>query len=315
MATSTIYDVLILGGGPGGLAVANSLARQLYTALVFDTGVFRNARTEHMHNVLGWDHQDPAAFRAKAKSDILAHYNTISFQENTTVSSLAKLSNGHFEATSSTGQKWLGRKVVIATGITDVAPDIEGYDECWGRGIFHCLFCHGYEERDSVSAGVLAIGDVGNAHMAIHLSRMAKRLSKNVVIYTHGDQALADDINEKMQNSVTGITADSRKISKLVKGAHRADVEMHFEDGSVEVKGFIAHRPKARLNGPFAEQLGIELTEQGLYKVAAPFPETSVKGVFAVGDCSTMMGAVAVAMYHGTLTGAGLAFQLQEEPF
>ncbi|MGI4814214.1 MAG: FAD-dependent oxidoreductase, partial [Janthinobacterium lividum] len=156
MTTTIIYDVLILGGGPGGLAVANALARQLYTALVFNSGVFRNARAAHMHNVLGWDHQDPTVFRAKAKADILTHYQSISFQEDTTISSLARLPNGYFEVTSTTGQKWQGRKVALATSVTDVPLDIEGYDDCWGRGIFHCLFCHGYEERGSANAAVLA---------------------------------------------------------------------------------------------------------------------------------------------------------------
>ncbi|TKX22614.1 FAD-binding domain-containing protein 28 [Elsinoe australis] len=74
-------DVLIIGGGLAGLAVATGLARQLYTAVVFDSGVYRNARTNHIHNVPTWDHRSPVEFRAKAKSDIIARYETIKFEQ------------------------------------------------------------------------------------------------------------------------------------------------------------------------------------------------------------------------------------------
>jgi thioredoxin reductase len=129
-----LIDVLIIGGGPGGLAAATGLARQLYTAVVFDSGVYRNARTKHMHNVPTWDHRDPAEFRAKAKADLLARYNTIQFKE-TLVESIQRTNKGHFEAVDSEGVTWTGKKVVLATGAKDIYPDIPGYDDVWGRGV------------------------------------------------------------------------------------------------------------------------------------------------------------------------------------
>jgi len=130
----TALDVLIIGGGPGGLAVATGLARQLYTAVVFDSGVYRNARTKHMHNVPTWDHRDPADFRAAARSDILARYDTIRFEE-TKVESVRRTDNGRFEATDARGTTWTGKKLVLASGMRDVYPDIPGYDDVWGRGV------------------------------------------------------------------------------------------------------------------------------------------------------------------------------------
>ena len=128
-------DVLVIGGGPAGLSAATGLARQLYTAVVFDSGVYRNNLAHAMHNVLTWDHQSPAAFRKKGRDDLLKRYTTISF-EDTEVKSVAKTSSGLFEAKDAEGKSWLGRKLVIATGVRDVFPDIDGYGDCWAKGMY-----------------------------------------------------------------------------------------------------------------------------------------------------------------------------------
>lgn len=131
---SKIVDVLILGGGPAGLAVAGGLARQLHTAIVFSSESFRNGAAPHMHNVPGWDHEDPAAFRAKAKGDIQSRYDTIRFRD-VGVTSVRKLDSGRFETFDDAGERYEGRKVVIASGIRDIMPDLPGYSALWGKGM------------------------------------------------------------------------------------------------------------------------------------------------------------------------------------
>lgn len=132
--TTPMLDVLVVGAGPGGLAAATGLARQLYTAVVFDSGEYRNARTKHMHNVPTWDHADPADFRAKARADLARRYDTIQFRD-TRVDSLRRTDGGRFEATDAAGNTWTARKVVLASGVRDIYPDIAGYDDVWGRGV------------------------------------------------------------------------------------------------------------------------------------------------------------------------------------
>ncbi|KAK6849414.1 hypothetical protein PG990_001707 [Apiospora arundinis] len=310
---SPLMDVLIIGGGPAGLAVATGLARQLYTAVVFDSGVYRNALTKHMHNVPTWDHRDPAEFRAKAKSDLLARYSTVQF-EQTKIESIIRVQHGRFQATGSDGRTWTGRKLVLASGMTDVAPDIKGYASCWAQGIYHCLFCHGYEDKGVASAGVLAIGDIGNVGGALHMARMAKRLTPKVTIYTDGADALSGElVLGKGDDAV--INVENRRIQQVEKGnTTGSEVIIHFEDGTSVSEGFIVHKPKSQINGPFAKQLSLELTEQGVIKSTAPFYESSVKGVFAVGDCATPVPAVTNALAMGAFAAAGLVSQLQVEP-
>lgn len=134
MTVSSLYDVLIIGGGPAGLSAATGLARQLYSTVIFDSGVYRNQLTHHMHNVLGWDHADPSEFRKKGREDLLKRYSTVQFQD-TKVESVSKTPAGLFELKDAHGKSWTGKKVVIATGIRDIPPDIQGYSDCWARGM------------------------------------------------------------------------------------------------------------------------------------------------------------------------------------
>lgn len=313
MTTSLLRDVLIIGGGPAGLAAATALARQLYTAVVFDSGVYRNERAKHMHNVPTWDHRDPADFRAAARADLLARYSTIQFAE-TAVESARRTEAGRFEVRDAQGGIWMGKKLVLAVGMKDVYPDIEGYDDVWGRGVYHCLFCEGYEDRGAESVGVLAVGELGNAAAAVHVSRMAKRLAKRVVVYTNGVKELEEEIVAGLGEDPV-VVLDSRRVVRLEKAKEgTSEVVVHLEDGSAVKQGFVAHKPKGQVNGPFVQQLGLELTEAGTIKTNPPVYETAVPGVFAVGDCASPMPAVVNALAMGTFAAAGLAAQLGAEP-
>lgn len=138
-----IYDTLMLGGGPAGLSAALGLARQLYSVVVFDSREYRNYPTSHMHNVLTWDHKSPIDFRASAKANILSRYDGIIFRESR-IDNIVKLEDGTFEVTGELGDKTVGKKIVLATGVRDVMPEIDGFKELWGKSmsVVSQIACH-----------------------------------------------------------------------------------------------------------------------------------------------------------------------------
>jgi thioredoxin reductase len=129
-----IIDVLIIGGGPAGLTVASTLARQVQTCIVFDNGTYRNKASNDMHMVLTADSSSPADFRASARKELLSNYDTVAFQESTTITKVTKIEGG-FEVKDTEGTTWEGKKLVLATGVEDIYPAIEGYADCWPSGM------------------------------------------------------------------------------------------------------------------------------------------------------------------------------------
>ncbi|TGO46696.1 hypothetical protein BOTNAR_0571g00070 [Botryotinia narcissicola] len=333
MPPNSLVDVLIIGVSPAGISCAAALARLRHTAIVFSSNKFRNEKSKHMHTVSTWDHRDPSEFRAASREDILARYNTICFEDVgiQTIEKISEDGDGEersiFKAIDDTGKYWWGRKLVLATGVRDIMVDIEGYEECWAKSIFHCLYCHGYESSPAQSTGVLALGDCASPQLALHLARQALRLSETVIIYTHGNEALAEEIEAAKIASNPDVNSKCRSkieicnysIQKFIPNDDPSSGLTVFLDKSEgaglgdHTHAFLLHKPVTEQTNNLARQLGIELTEQGDIKVTAPFNETSVRGVFATADCASMLKNVVSAMYSGICAGAGVGSQIQGE--
>lgn len=131
--TTELIDVAIIGGGPAGLTAAATLARQLHTAVVFDSGSYRNAPSAHMHMVPAWDHRDPAEFRAATKRDILARYAEFIKFEDIRVENIEKVGDAHFKVRDASDENRDFRKIILAVGSSNVFPDIKGYEDVWGK--------------------------------------------------------------------------------------------------------------------------------------------------------------------------------------
>lgn len=140
-------------------------------------------------------------------------------------------------------------------------------------------------------------------------------MADQMTLYTDGDEKLANGLEDALKDAPAPMSVDSRKIAKLVKEPIRSQIRLEFADGTSKVEGFLAHKPKTKLRGALAEQLGLEFTPMNTIKVNPPFNQTSVKGVFAAGDCSSPMQTITAAMFAGTCVGGGAPLQVQAEEY
>lgn len=133
--SAPLFDCLIVGGGPAGLAAALGLSRAVRTAVLFDSQTYRNSLTEHMHNVSTWDHVNPGEYRTAARKELVGgRYDTVTLAD-VALRKIWKLESGEFEATDATGKTWRGRKLILATGVKDEIPSVQGYADCWPRSM------------------------------------------------------------------------------------------------------------------------------------------------------------------------------------
>lgn len=133
--TTALVDALIVGGGPAGLSAALAFARQNQTAVVFDSKQYRNGVVDFMHLIPGLDHVEPGKFRQAARDQIEQRYPTITLEQGVDLVAAKKLDGGFFAVEDGAGKSWQGKKVILATGVEDVLPDIPGYADCWGKSM------------------------------------------------------------------------------------------------------------------------------------------------------------------------------------
>ncbi|HWK27554.1 MAG TPA: NAD(P)/FAD-dependent oxidoreductase [Solirubrobacter sp.] len=282
------YDVVIIGGGPAGLAAALTLGRSLRTTILFDGGAPRNAPADAMHNVLGRDGTPPAQLREDARRE-LAAYPTVELRD----AAVASVAAG-FTVTLASGEAATARRLLLATGVVDELPAIPGFAERWGRTVLHCPYCHGYEQRGKRLAVLGA-----TPHHAF-VATLVRRYGDDVVLLTNGEAP----------PEIAGLQTISTPLAAL-EGAATAV----FADGSrLERDALFAGGP-ARQHASFAADLGCAFLPDGSVEVDE-FGRTSVSGVSAAGDLAHRaslpgpMAAVSAATTAGMIAAVALDQEL-----
>lgn len=283
-----IFDAIIIGGSYAGLSAAMQLARARRQVLVIDGGQRRNRFVEYSHGFLGQDGKNASAIASEGKTQLMA-YKTVSWVEGQ-ATSVTRQDDG-FAVAVEGQQTYQARRLILATGVTDDLPTIEGLAERWGRSIFHCPYCHGYE-IDNGRIGVLASGPLSQHH-AMMLPDWGK-----VTLFTNNCyEPDAEQLAALHKRGVTIETAAVRRISGV------ATVEL--QDGRQLTMDGLFTMSTIRINSPFAEQLACEMTEGPMGAVIRTneIKATSVAGVFACGDAARMAGNVATAVADGAMAG------------
>lgn len=296
------YEVIIIGGSYAGLSAGMSLGRSLRNTLIIDGGKPCNRQTPHSHNFITHDGKTPKEISELAREQVGA-YDTVKFYEGSVVQ--LRKTNAGFEAEISTGEKFYAKKLILASGVKDIMPDIPGFAECWGISVLHCPYCHGYEVRNEVT-GILSDGDMG-----FDFSKLVYNLTKDLFLLTNGKSVLSNEQKRKLaENNISLVEDEVEKIEH-----HNGELrKIIFKTGKeISLKALYAKIPFQQ-NVDASEDLKCELTEQGFVKVDF-MQKTNIPGVFACGDNVTMMRSVANAVAQGNFTGAVVNKELVEEEF
>ena len=178
------------------------------------------------------------------------------------------------------------------------------------------MFQFGYEQRSTSSAGLLAIDSLANAVHAPKLADDAHKFTDSITIYTNANAALAAEISQSLQSP--DIRVDDRQIVRLTKSSREtesspsmnSEMVVEFANGEKAFESFLVHRPSTEVNHTLSDQLGLNYVSGGQIEIAPPFCKTSVEGVFAAGDCASMMKIIPNAISMGAYAGVGMAREL-----
>lgn len=302
MAEGKNFEVIIIGGSYAGLSAAMALGRSLRNVLVIDGGEPCNRQTPYSHNFLTHDGSTPKEITALAKSQV-ANYKTIHFYDG--IATTGKKIDFGFEIFTSKNESFSAKKIVFATGIKDILPEINGFAECWAISLVHCPYCHGFEIRDKKTA------IIANGERAFHIASLVNNLTKNLTLVTSNKHDFNEDQLEKLkkhqidiiEKEILEIRHKNGKVEKIV-----------FTDGSSDNFDCAYAALPFEQKTSIPRDLGCEITEMGLIKVDM-FQKTTIEGIYACGDNSHPMRSLATAVYTGNLVGAMVNSDLVKENF
>ncbi|UQN15699.1 FAD-dependent oxidoreductase [Gulosibacter sp. ACHW.36C] len=307
------WDVIIIGAGPAGLAAAQMLGRSRRRTLVLDSGSGRNRFAEHMHGVVGFDGAEPAELRARGRDEAAAYGVEFRAAEVTTVRDRGDA----LEVVTGAGVE-VTRSLVVATGLTDVLPDVPGLRERWGVSVLHGPYCHGYEVRDQ-RLGVLVTSEA-----ALHPAQLVRQLSDRMTVFVGGARnaegelvvpavTVPDEVAQRLRARGVEVVADAAVVAFSGEGlgleqvrlddGRSFDIDAVFAAGAfVPHDAMVAGLELVRDETPFGSVIKVDQTGQ-----------TSNPRVWATGNVVTPMANVPISLGSGTMTGSIVNWFLVEE--
>jgi thioredoxin reductase len=293
------YDVIIVGGGPAGLAAALMLGRGCKRVLLCDAGTPRNAAAHAINSFVSRDGIAPAEFRRISREQ-LQKYPLVSVQD--TLIEEIKPVGGGFTVQSSRGV-YTASRVILALGMVDVLPSLPGYRELWGESLFQCPYCHGYELKDK------AWGCWMPSAQWIEMGLFFTGWTRDMMIFTNGDYEVPPETREKITRF--GVQIEERKIV----GFRAQDGKLcavQVEGGEVARDALVVKPPQVQTG--LVTRLGVALDEMGFVKVNEQ-GQTSIPGIYAAGDLATMKQGALGGAAAGQMAAAMLNHELTMSAF
>jgi thioredoxin reductase len=295
-----LLDCIIVGGGPAGLNAAVVLGRCRRKVLVFDTGKQRNRWSHGMHNYLTRDDILPKDFLSIAQTE-LDKYGVKKLQKK--IINARKTNDDLFQVYDEDGNIHYSKKLLVATGLADNIPPIKGLEEMYGKSVFHCPYCDGWEVRDKKIA-VYAKNKEG-----WELALALKAWSDEVIYFTDGKYKIKPEQKEQL---------DANNIQVIVK-----PIESFNGTGGQLEKILLKNGEVIECDAVFfvngytqqcnlAEAFGCEMTRKGVV-VTNRLQQTNIKGLYVAGDASRDMHFVVVAAAEGAKAGVIINKEIQKE--
>jgi len=290
-------DAVVVGGGPAGLSGALVLGRARRRVVVFDTGRPANLASRGIGGLLGQDRVAPAELRRTGREQ-LAELPTVAVQEAEVIG--AKRGSEHLLVSLAGGRLLRTRSLVLAHGLGYEPPALAGIEPLWGRSVFHCPFCDGWEVRDR------ALAVHGNGPEAVASALFVSAWSSDVVLVTDGPARLGPGGRDSL--SAAGVRLREEPLLRLAGENGRLSA-IEFGSGPPERREALFVRTRREQPNGLAAALGCELADGGTI-VTDGDGRTTVPGVYAVGDAATeRLRSVAAAI--GTGSRAALALALE----
>jgi len=280
-----MMDVVVVGGGAAGLSAALVLGRSRRRTLVVDAGAPRNAPSPTAHSCFTRDGAPPAELLWIAR-DQLAPYDSVRLVRDRVTS--VQADDGAFTVELAEGDAVEARRVLLAVGVRDILPSVEGIGALWGRSVLHCPYCHGWEVRDEPLA-LYASGSV-----AMEMGPMLLQWSRDVLLLTGGDGELTP--SDRGTLARLGVRIVDTPVQRVEGDDHL--VRIALRDGHVEQRSALFVRPAQELASDLPQRVGCDLTDLGHIRIGADL-QTSVSGIYAAGDATTPLQQIVVAAASG----------------
>ncbi|HYN25839.1 MAG TPA: NAD(P)/FAD-dependent oxidoreductase [Pyrinomonadaceae bacterium] len=280
-----MFDVIIVGAGPAGLSAALILGRCRRNVLVCDAGQPRNAASRALHGYLTRDGIEPAELLRIGREQ-LRPYTTVHLRADE-VTNTRCVENG-FEITIN-DEVVSSRKLLLATGVVDLLPDIDGLKSLYGRSVFHCPYCDGWELRDQ------PIAIYGREDRGFGLALELTGWSRDLVVCTDGPATFSAD--DRDQLAELNIAVREERISRL-EGSDGQLERIIFANGDALPRRGMFFNTGQDQRCDLAAKLGCEFTERGAVRTGE-YEMTKVPGLFVAGDASRAVQLVIVAAAEG----------------
>jgi len=311
MTENENYDVVVVGGGAAGLNGALALARSRRSVLVVDAGDPRNAPAGYVHNFLSRDGTPPSELYAAGRAEVRRYGGLV---EAGRVTALARdgerfgVRIGVRIGARASERTVAARRLLVATGVRDVLPDVPGLAARWGIDVLHCPYCHGWEVRDQ-RIGILSTGPA-----AVHQALLFQQLSPHVTLLRRTGPG--PDAEQLGQLAALGVTVADGEVEQVEAGPGGLTGVRLAGRGHLPLDALVV-APRYQARAELLEPLGLKPAEVllGEHPVGARIEAdrtgaTAVPGVWVAGNLTDPQAQVIAAAAGGLMAGAAINFDL-----